>query len=128
MRLLILLTSFILICMEPRETVSEAIWSNESAITFIKNVEITKKNGTYVVMADVRPKLGVFYYVLEDGHNEWIAETKVKVRKMSSEWERINIELIFPKNKFQDKLPMILYLYEKDEKGEILHPTAKKIS
>ena len=128
MRLFILLTSFILFCIDPKIASSKIIGSNDVGISFIKNVEITKKNGTYTLTANVRSKLGVIYYVVEDGHHEWVSETKVKIGKTYPKWERIYIELIFPKNKYPDNLPMIVYLYEKDEKGKMLHTFAKKIT
>jgi hypothetical protein len=89
----------------------------------IKNVKINKNH----VSGEARPYSGMIYYVVEDGHHEWISETKMNVGKKFPTWGKFTFELKLPKNKKQNKLPLILYLYEKDDKGNIIHSYPKII-
>lgn len=91
----------------------------------IRNVQLIKKNGSIVVSGQARPTLGVLYYVVEDGHDEWISETKMNLEIKHPNWTDFSFEVIFAQE--PEKLPFILYLYEKDKKGNIIHTYPKML-
>lgn len=102
---------------------AEMIIPEENPI--IKNVSISKKETGYMVTGNARPKLGSLYYSVEDGHHEWIAETNLKIGSNYPKWKNFSFEIMIPKGKYPNHLPLILYLYEKDDKGNIIHTYPK---
>ncbi|WP_442599151.1 BsuPI-related putative proteinase inhibitor [Neobacillus sp. D3-1R] len=91
-----------------------------------KNIKISKKNNGFIVSGKARPMLGSLYYLVEDGHHEWIAETEQKIEKSYPKWQDFSFELVIPKEeKYPRQLPLILYLYEKDDKGAIIYSYPK---
>jgi hypothetical protein len=93
----------------------------------IKSVMINKNEGIHVVSGKARLNSGELFYVVEDGHNEWIPETKIKLESKHSQWGDFSFVLNIPKEKYHASLTLILYLYEKDEEGTINHSYSKII-
>jgi hypothetical protein len=91
----------------------------------IKNVKVNKAEGSIVVSGKARPTTGTLFYVVEDGHQEWVSETKIKLDSKHSSWGDFSFELNLPDDKNVDPLPFILYIYEKDNKGNIIHAYPK---
>jgi hypothetical protein len=91
----------------------------------IKNVKVNKDEGSMVVSGQARPTTGSLFYVVEDGHQEWVSETKIKLDSKHPSWGDFSFELNLPEDNNVDPLPFILYIYEKDNKGSIIHAYPK---
>lgn len=91
----------------------------------IRNVKVNKAEGSIVVSGKARPTTGDLYYVVEDGHQEWVSETKIKLDSKHPTWGDFTFKLNLPEDKNIDPLPFILYIYEKDVKGNIIHAYPK---
>jgi hypothetical protein len=91
----------------------------------IKNVRVNKAEGRMVVSGQARPTTGALYYVVEDGHQEWVAETIIKVDSKHPTWSDFSFNLNLPEDKNVDPLRFILYIYGKDSKGNIIHAYPK---
>lgn len=91
----------------------------------IRNVKVNKDQGSIVVSGKARPTSGELYYVVEDGHQEWVAETKIKLDSVHPDWGDFSFKLNLPEDNDIDPLPLILYIYEKDLKGTIIHSYPK---
>jgi hypothetical protein len=94
----------------------------------IKNVKINIEEGSMVVSGKARPTSGELYYVVEDGHQEWVKETKIKLDSVHPDWGDFSFKLILPEDNDIDSLPFILYIYEKDVKGNIIHAYPKLLN
>jgi hypothetical protein len=102
----------------------EAIFVVPAENPIIKNVKVIKKDDSYVITGKVKSTTSILYYVVEDGHHEWIEEKRLRV-SLNSNWEDFNIEIKLPKDMYPDQLPLILYLYEKDKSGNMIHTYPK---
>jgi hypothetical protein len=91
----------------------------------IKNVKVNKDAGIMTVSGQARPTTGALFYVVEDGHQEWVTETKIKVNSKHPTWGDFSFKLNLPEDKNVDPLRFILYIYEKDSKGNIIHAYPK---
>jgi hypothetical protein len=91
----------------------------------IRNVKVNKNEGSVIVSGKARPISGKLYYVVEDGHQEWVTETKIKLDTVHPDWGDFSFELNLPEDNNSDPLPFILYIYEKDIKGNIIHAYPK---
>ena len=76
--------------------------------------------GTYTVTGQVKVRKGEFFYTVEDGHNEFIAETKVKSSSISQNGFSFKLNLSIPIEKLPENGVLIMNLYEKSESGEIV--------
>jgi hypothetical protein len=94
----------------------------------IKNVKVNIEEGSMVVSGKARPTSGELYYVVEDGHQEWVTETKIKLDSVHPNWGDFSFKLILPEDNDIDSLPFILYIYEKDDKGNIIHAYPKLLN
>lgn len=103
----------------------EAVMTVPPENPIIKNVRINKNDNNMVVSGMARPVSGELYYIVEDGHHEWISETKVKRDFHHPNWSEFSFEFKIQKEKYPDSLPYILYIYEKDDKGTIIHSYPK---
>jgi hypothetical protein len=93
----------------------------------IELVKMDKNEKNIVVSGKARPESGRLYYVVEDGHHEWIPETKIKGDFSSNDWKEFSFDLKMPPVKKQDAIPLILYIYERDEHGVMKHSYPKLI-
>jgi hypothetical protein len=91
----------------------------------IKNVRVNKEEGSMVVSGQARPTTGELFYVVEDGHQEWVTETKIKLDSVHPTWGDFSFRLNLPEDNNINPLPFILYIYEKDKSGNIIHAYPK---
>jgi hypothetical protein len=94
----------------------------------IRNVKVNIEEGSMLVSGKARPTTGELYYVVEDGHQEWVTETKIKLDSVHPDWGDFSFKLNLPEDNNIDSLPFILYIYEKDVKGNIIHPYPKLLN
>jgi hypothetical protein len=85
-----------------------------------KKIEVSGKNGSYRVQGQAKPKNGIFYYTVEDGHHQQIQETKKGVSKDTSEWNTFVLDLNIPDDHLPQNGTLILNLYER-ENERIVH-------
>ncbi|MDZ5470305.1 BsuPI-related putative proteinase inhibitor [Bacillus sp. 31A1R] len=86
-----------------------------------KNIKVTGEEGQYTITGEARPNQKVFYYTVEDGHNQYVEETEVKTTKSFPSWEQFKIQISISKNKLPTNASLILNLYEKDKDGNTIH-------
>ena len=91
-----------------------------------RDIKVKGKNGDYVIDGEARTKNGTFYYLVEDGHYEFISETKItmKERQQKQKWASFNIKISIPKNKLPDNGTVAIYFYEKDQNNNMIHVQA----
>lgn len=85
-----------------------------------KDLAVSGKSGIYTVTGQTNVKKGEFFYTVEDGHNEYIPETLVKVSAGELTWTSFNLAISIPAEKLAKKGTLILNVYEKSESGQIL--------
>jgi len=84
-----------------------------------KDIVIKKLNGKYEVVGKAKVRKGVFYYTVEDGHNVLVSEKKLDIHNLH--WTSFKIKLSIPKEKLPKNGTLILFLYEKDRAGKLVH-------
>ncbi|MHC0036725.1 BsuPI-related putative proteinase inhibitor [Pseudoneobacillus sp. C159] len=89
----------------------------------IKNVIIKLNGDRLEISGHAKPLRGELFFVVEDGHRELVKESMVKVPGKPSAWGAFFIKVDIPKGSDS----FILYLYEKDKKGNMLHIYPKKV-
>lgn len=124
-RILQILIFFMLV---PVLNVHGQIVKDEGVVYFSKNnpifrhVKVSGRDGDYLVKGEVRPIKGFFYYIVEDGHREFISETRVVARKAYPNWSSFSIKVTIPTSTLPDNGTVAMYLYEKERKsGEMIH-------
>jgi hypothetical protein len=87
-----------------------------------KDIQINKSNGSYVVTGEAKVRKGVFYYMVENGHNILVPEKKVNVHNLS--WTTFKLNILIPVEKLPKNGALILYMYEKDKSSNVTdqHP------
>ncbi|AGK52696.1 Gmad2 immunoglobulin-like domain-containing protein [Bacillus sp. 1NLA3E] len=102
------------------KTLDDLYFSKNNPI--FRHVKVSGRDGTYVVKGEARTTKGYFYYVVEDGHREFISETRVVSRKAFPKWSRFEIKVTIPANVLPDNGTVAMYLFEKEKKsGELIH-------
>lgn len=91
-----------------------------SESTAFKDIAVSGKRGIYTVTGQTNIKKGEFFYTVEDGHNEFVSETLVKVRTNYPAWISFKLDINIPAEKMPENGTLILNLYEKSESGQIL--------
>lgn len=89
-----------------------------------RNIMVKGKNGDYMVEGEASTKSGTFYYLVEDGHYEFISETKITMQEKQPKWASFNIKISIPKNKLPDNGTVAIYFYEKDQNNNMIHVQA----
>lgn len=79
-----------------------------------KKIEVQGKDGSYVVKGEVKTERGAFFYTVEDGHNQYVDETKIT---SGTEWTPFEIKVEIEQEKLPQNATIILHLYEKDVTG-----------
>lgn len=97
----------------------ENIIQVENAV--FRNIMVKGKNGDYIVEGEASAKSGTFYYLVEDGHYEFISETKITMKEKQPKWASFNIKINIPKNKLPDNGTVAIYFYEKDQNNNMIH-------
>ncbi|MCM3767552.1 intracellular proteinase inhibitor [Neobacillus niacini] len=96
--------------------VEKLILSEQNPV--FRHVQVSGADGTYVVSGEAREPIGIFYYTVEDGHNEYIQEQRVRIQG-GEKWERFTINVKVPPEAVPKNGTLLLNLYPKNEKGEI---------
>lgn len=91
----------------------------EETQSVFRNIVVTGNNGDYVVTGEAKTKVGTFFYTVEDGHNQFVDETKVIIPQMSLDWGRFEIPIKISNDKLPNNATLILNLYERDSGGNI---------
>lgn len=78
-----------------------------------RNIEVSGKNGEYVVQGEANTSAGIFYYTVEDGHDYIVEEMKVELSNAKGVWETFTINLSIPEENLPQKGALTLELYEK---------------
>ena len=93
----------------------EAAMENEA----FQKIKVNGQKGSYVVTGEVRAGSREFFYVVEDGHNEYISEKKLEVKETTAKnWSSFNIKIEVQKEEFPESGNVILYLYERNKDGQ----------
>lgn len=82
-----------------------------------KDIKVTGKNGQYEVVGQIQAASEELFYVVEDGHNEIIPETKIIVEKKEKEWSQFKLTISISTHKLPKQGSVILYLYKHGHKG-----------
>lgn len=88
-----------------------------------QNIKVTGRKGRYQVKGEARPRLGEFYYTVEDGHNEQIKETKVQTGSRFPQWNPFQLDISIPEKNLPKNGTLILNLYERDTNGTTIQST-----
>ncbi|UQD51387.1 intracellular proteinase inhibitor [Bacillus methanolicus] len=87
-----------------------------------RNVKVSGEKGHYKVSGEARPIKGLFYYSVEDGHNEFISETVRAHKTKFPKWAPFSISIDIDKSKLPVNASLILNLYERSKKDKsIIH-------
>ncbi|MCM3706907.1 MULTISPECIES: BsuPI-related putative proteinase inhibitor [Cytobacillus] len=81
--------------------------------------KVTGGNGEYTILFNARPKSGKLWYTVEDGHNELQPEKPIVAS--SNDWKSYRIEISIPSENIPENGTVLLHLYEKDVKGDIIN-------
>jgi hypothetical protein len=85
--------------------------------TAFRKVKVEGQQGHYLITGEARPKNGVFFYSVEDGHNEYIREKKLRTTGQNSDWEHFKIEIQLDEKKLPAQGTLLLNLYERTNKN-----------
>lgn len=80
-----------------------------------RKIGVTGAGGKYKVQGELNPSLTEFFYLVEDGHHQWISERKVTLGKSNGKWRKFNLEITIPTKFLPENGTLILFLYEKKE-------------
>ena len=95
----------------------EASMENNS----FRKIQVSGNKGSYTVTGEVRANRGEFFYVVEDGHNEFISEKRLKTNEEFPSWSKVELKINIPKKEFPESGTVILYLYERNQKGQMIN-------
>lgn len=96
------------------------IVDEQSENLVFRDIAVSGKRGVYTVTGQANVTKGEFFYTVEDGHNEFISETLVKVSTNYPNWISFELDISIPVEKMPENGTLILNLYEKSESGQIL--------
>ena len=79
-------------------------------------------DGVYEVTGKAKVRKGVFYYSVENGHDQLVPEKKVKLNN-SNEVD-FKLKILIPAHQLPENGVLMLNLYEKDKAGKMVnsHP------
>jgi hypothetical protein len=88
----------------------------------IKDIKVESgEENSYVITGQSRSRSGELYYVVEDGHHEWIEETKLSIQPSFPDWNEFTFKVNLDKRRTLSELPFVLYIYEKDSQGNMIN-------
>ncbi|MCQ6274344.1 intracellular proteinase inhibitor [Bacillus sp. V3B] len=93
----------------------------QSENPIFKDIVASGKKGVYLVTGQVNLEKDEFFYTVEDGHNEYISETPVKVSSNGPTGNSFELAVTIPAEKLPQNGTLILNLYEKSKSGQILN-------
>lgn len=89
-----------------------------------RNIVVKGKDGEYTVEGEASTMNGSFYYLVEDGHFEFVPETRVTTAEKHPKWASFDIKINIPKAKLPSNGTVAVYFYEKDQSGNMIHTQA----
>lgn len=89
--------------------------------SFFRNINVKGEGGKYEINGEARPATGVFFYTVEDGHVQFVEETKGKTTSKYPEWETFKISISLEGQTLPENGVLILNLYERGVEGKIIH-------
>ncbi|MCM3602376.1 intracellular proteinase inhibitor [Robertmurraya korlensis] len=94
-----------------------------------KNIVVDGGSGNYKVRGDAHIGKDYFYYSVEDGHTQFIEESKIQTGKAFGDAYPFVITVTIPKGKLPKNGTLIMNLYTKSEKGDIQqsHPVVLEV-
>lgn len=94
-----------------------------------KNIVVDGGSGNYKVRGDAHIGKDYFYYSVEDGHTQFIEETKIQTGKAFGDAYPFVIIVSIPKEKLPKNGTLIMNVYTKSEKGDIQqsHPVVLEV-
>jgi len=100
----------------PTSEAADVKEENEENSKVFRNIEVSGENGEYVVSGEASVFEGVFYYTVEDGHNNLVEETETTVDKGAPDWGKFELKLSFPEDQLPHNGTLTLSLYERSAK------------
>jgi len=89
--------------------------------SFFRNLIVKGGAGSYEISGEVRTSQRFIFYSVEDGHKQFLAETKIKTSANGGKFVPFSIHVDIPINELPKNATLILHLYEKTTNGEIIH-------
>ncbi|GHH98507.1 BsuPI-related putative proteinase inhibitor [Neobacillus kokaensis] len=86
-----------------------------------RDVKVSGTKGNYLVRGEIKHQNAELYYVVEDGHIEYIKENKVQLGKKDQEWVPFKIDIHIPQEKLPHNASLLMYFYEKNNEGKKVH-------
>ncbi|MDQ0198152.1 C2 domain-containing protein [Neobacillus ginsengisoli] len=86
-----------------------------------KSVQVAGSNGNYLITGKTKPSKGKFYYLVEDGHVEYIKETLILIKEKNPNWQPFKIQIRIPKEKLPNNGSLLVYLYERNNEEQIIN-------
>lgn len=83
-----------------------------------KNVLVDGEKGEYLVEGEAHTEAGAFFYTVEDGHYQYVNETRIT---LADESPTFKIAVKIPTEQLPDNATLILNLYERDKDNQIAH-------
>lgn len=96
-------------------------WMTKEENPLFRNIKVKGEGGKYEISGEARPATGEFFYTVEDGHVQFIDETRGKTTDKYPQWETFNISISLEGKKLPENGVLILNLYERGEEGKIIH-------
>lgn len=87
----------------------------------LRTIKIQGSGGRYLVTGQAKPARGSYFYTVEDGHNVLISEKLLLKRNMGAKWTPFRLKVSIPQEQLPANGTVILYAYERDEQGKVLH-------
>ncbi|GGC74387.1 hypothetical protein GCM10007216_01240 [Thalassobacillus devorans] len=82
-----------------------------------RNVEVSGKNGSYVITGEAKLFEGSFIYNVEDGHNMLIENTTHEVDEAAPSWSSFELEIDIAEDQLPENGTLTLTLFEIDPKS-----------
>ncbi|OIK05450.1 hypothetical protein BIV60_27725 [Bacillus sp. MUM 116] len=86
-----------------------------------RHVKVEGNSGNYQISGETNPTKGRFFYTVEDGHKEFIQEHQIEIDGKQEEWKPFMIHIQISETKLPDNGSLILFLYDRNKKDEIIH-------
>lgn len=86
-----------------------------------RKIEVSGGKGTYTVTGEARSSSGELFYLVEDGHIEFISEKKLAAKGKFPSWSTIKLDINIPEEKFPESGTIVLYLYERNNEGKLIN-------
>lgn len=86
-----------------------------------RNVKVKGEKGSYQVEGKACTTSDNIYYTVEDGHNQQVEETELRLKNGSSKCKPFVIEVTVPVAELPQNGTLILNLYERNKEGDIVH-------